>query len=201
MKTSNYILELIISGFSAIIWLGLLMLCFIKFPIETLAYLISNQHSESFLLVLAFILFPLIYILGIVFDRFVDIYLDKWFYHKYVSIYFDTKEDLLNARSHIYIMSEPIKDLFEYSKIRIRILRSWIVSSLLIALILPFTIIRQYAYFELGMNWNDIVLLIILVIFFLFNSFITFKAWVNLSKRECYLLKTQSDILKEFNEN
>lgn len=37
MKTSNYILELIISGFSAIIWLGLLMLCFIKFPIETLA--------------------------------------------------------------------------------------------------------------------------------------------------------------------
>ncbi len=202
MSQPSYHLELLIAGFGTL--LAMLIGAFAVWDMSWFPWhvMVSSDHSS---VIVAFVLLPLIYTTGIVTDRFTDLMLGRWFLPEINGRHFDTKDGYLKARTYIYVKSESLKQVFEYSRMRIRILRCWLFNSLLIgiaALIFiaspPYPAEGQpetaFCRFVCDNKWS---LAFTVVVATAFSVWISFRSWYHMTEAESRNLKFQSEYLKE----
>ena len=128
MSTTNLFVELVVIGVGVFIWLALLVFSFVGVSLE--------QISNTWLIGSAIPTLAFIYVLGIIWDRFVDNIFDRLWGDSLRREYFDHIEEYYNARRNILVNSEPLSDLLEYGRSRLRICRGWSVNALLIGICL-----------------------------------------------------------------
>ena len=166
MKTTSLFVELIIIGIGFTIWNVL-------FAITILGYeWIPNLTISNGVLV--FPVLALFYVIGIIWDRSIDYainYFDKLIQRRF----FVNSDSYHSAKDFIYSKTGSLTDLFEYTRSRMRICRSWMIDLFLIALIIPFFICQRTDLI------NQEKVAVFFVIFFLLLSLLCNYAWRNLT--------------------
>ena len=119
MKTTALFVELVIIGVGAVSALFLLLLSF--FP-----YMYQMIVGASPLLIIHAL--AIIYLVGILTDRVSD-YLMNYYIKRVETIIDSTSED---KRNILFAANGFFKEMWMYSKSRIRIVRGWILNSLLL---------------------------------------------------------------------
>jgi len=142
MNTTNYILELLISGITTFTWIALLFLALFGHHLSSL----DLQLNTSNALIIIFILAPFCYIFGTISDRVSEMIWDKISRKKLEDSADHEKRQ--EWRSLIYIHSEQLTNLFEYGKLRVRICRSWVLNGTLIFLTAPIYIYSNSFIFD-----------------------------------------------------
>jgi cbb3-type cytochrome oxidase subunit 3 len=205
MNQPSYHIELLIAGFGTI--LAFLIGAFAVWDMSWFPWEMLKSESNS--LAIALFLLPLIYSVGIVTDRFIDSLLGQWFMPDLNKKYFpEEKYGYMRARTQVYVQSESLKSVFEYSRTRIRILRGWLFNSLLIGIaalvfiISPPTPIggtpeEKFCKFVCGNQWS---LAFTVVLITIFSVAVTFHAWRTMTDGEARNLKLQSAFLDEMME-
>lgn len=128
MATTNLFVELLVIGVGAACWVGLLILT--AFGIEfTQVELLKTYPVLMSLL-------ALVYLLGIVSDRFADFIFDQFFSQPLRAKYFGQKRDYQDARRLVFSTSDRLADMHEYGRTRIRICRGWSLNAALITVCL-----------------------------------------------------------------
>ncbi len=123
MSTTALVAELLVIGVGAAIWLVLIVLTFLGFDWVEL-----EDLSKAIGLIPAV---AVVYLLGIVVDRVADKLFKPWS-DKIRLRQFSTIEAFQTARGEVYERS-PLRGLFEYSRSRLRICRSWTFNAVLSA--------------------------------------------------------------------
>lgn len=193
MNTTNYILELLISGISSFIWLFLFSLSILG--TDTLE--IVNYLDDKDRIIIAFLVLPIIYTFGVLIDRLVDNIFDKFFNLKLRKKFFENENLYREARSNIYINSVSLTNLFEYGRIRIRISRNWTFNGLLIytsSIIFLWT--STFTSLSFIGKWKYTIV----ISFILIPSIIlAYNSWKSLNKKEYSFLKIQNKIFTQKN--
>ena len=202
MKNTNYILELIIAGLGTLTWLLLLFVTFIDVNWVNILQILKKDNIAILLAVYSILLLPFVYITGIVSDRMVDEIFDKLFANKLLEKHFENKQNYTRAIARIYYMSDSLKANYDYGRMRIRICRVWAFNAFICFITVnlflhirfeEFDVLHKYISPE---DMNLWTLSLYSSAFFLVSAFIAFRAWLNLSRKECVILKTQNDFLK-----
>lgn len=126
MKTTNLFIELLVIGVGAAICL-----------IMILKLLIGLDFLESVPMNSSVLLFPITaitYVLGIIFDRLFDLITDKW--DKTIRSQHLTDEQYKDVRTILYNDSKMVQEVFDYTKNRIRIVRSWMFYFMIMAILI-----------------------------------------------------------------
>ncbi|MDX2246617.1 MAG: hypothetical protein SF052_07580 [Bacteroidia bacterium] len=187
MKSSSYIIELIVAGAGAMVWLILILFIFVGYDWISLPLI-----SEPALVI---VFSPFLYIAGVVTDRLVDNLFDRWFKENYKNPGFLGKEEYIIARTKIYTRSDSLRELIEYSKMRIRICRAWAFNSMMIMIAGDLFVLLSHSPFELwSQRWGAFAGI---TVSFLLFSFLSFRAWRSLSLKEAEYLAIQSKVLDE----
>lgn len=187
MNTTNYILELLISGITSLTWIILLYLTLLGNENVLMELDLKTTHT----LLILFILAPFSYIFGTISDRVAEIFYDAVLKRDNCDIK-KKKKKYREIRTQIYLKSEKLTDLYEYGKLRVRICRSWIFNGTLIFLVVPF-----YMYSDAS-PVDEKALQLYSTIFFeaiLLLSIIGANAVINeLNGKECDFLTVQKDL-------
>ena len=115
MKTTNLFIELLVIGVGAV-------LCIMSMLYIIYGEALMNINIEN----TAFLIFPataVTYVLGIIFDRLFDILTEH--FDKKIRIKFFDQQGYDETRILLYDKSDAVKQVFDYTKSRIRIMRSW----------------------------------------------------------------------------
>lgn len=166
MKTTSLFVEILIIGSGLFTWMALLV-----FSILGVEWL-SVDFSPNNLLFIP--LLAIFYVLGIAWDRMVDLITDIWD-KPLRKQYFSDSDTYHKAKDLVYSHSESIKDLFEYTRSRMRICRSWMIDWFIIFLIFPFFISSNNLVPE------KLLFIIVFEVLFLTFSTITFFSWRKLT--------------------
>lgn len=140
MRDYQYYLELIIAGAGALLWILILSIDVFGaewFYVELRQIL---EISDGLLFAIVFILFPFVFVSGIIMDRISDYLFDRFINIKMSKKYFQNKYEYQKAKSLIFYKSSNLKALYEYGRMRSRICRSWTVNSILILISLNYLI-------------------------------------------------------------
>lgn len=127
MNTTNLFVELVVIGVGAAVWVVLLLLSLFGYGWISFDTLLSFPALIPGL--------AIVYVLGIVIDRIADKIFERWA-TPLGSQWFKSAEEYRRARMLIYTRSDALRDLFEYSRSRLRICRGWALNSLFILLTL-----------------------------------------------------------------
>ena len=128
MNTTSLFVELVVIGVGAAIWVVLLI--FMAFGYEWVP-------SEKALSIPAAIpILAVVYVLGIVSDRMIDILFDYVWGKTFRKKHFPRTGDYHEARRKVLTRSDAMAHIIEYSRSRLRICRGWSVHSILIAITL-----------------------------------------------------------------
>lgn len=122
---TNLFVELVVIGIGTVAWICLLILSIFDFG--TLSFQLITPISAIYLIPIL----SIIYVLGIITDRFADI-LFMFFDKKIRKQIFCKGITYQETRCFLYTEGGSLKDLFEYGKSRIRICRGWAINSLLV---------------------------------------------------------------------
>ena len=185
MKSSSYIIELLVAGAGAVAWIILLVLAIFGYDWVPFNYL----KEPGIILALS----PFVYVIGVITDRLVDNLFDAFFKENYDNPLFLDKESYVLARTRIFLTSDSLRDLLEYGKARIRICRAWAFNSLLILisgdlfLLLPHSPLTQWPD-----RWAYSA---VFSLVFAISTFLSFRAWRSLSVKEAEFLKIQTKVL------
>jgi len=117
MNTANIFVELVVIGSGAAVWLGLLLATIFGFPLR--------WPEDDPGLVVAIPLLSVAYVLGVLVDRVAD-GLVGWVARRRG---FASTEEHAKARVIVYTKAPILRDLFEYSRSRLRICRGWVLNS------------------------------------------------------------------------
>jgi len=193
MNTTNYILELLISGISSFIWLFLFSLSILGTDtLDLVNYLDDNNR-----IIIAFLVLPIIYTFGVLIDRLVDNVFDKFFNLKLRKKFFKNENLYREARSNIYINSVSLTNLFEYGRIRIRISRNWTFNGLLIYISsIIFLWTSTFSNLSFIGKWKYTIVISFILIP---SIFLAYNSWKSLNKKEYNFLKIQNNIFNKRN--
>lgn len=184
MTTTHLIVELLIIGFGAVVWLVLLAASIFNYTFQNI---LPNINSA--------ILPPIIgisYVLGVIIDRIaysLFARLDRKNKDKIITS--DNWPEIYFIERHVINNSEAFKNQILYNRSRLRICRSWIINFTLIAI--TFAI---WAYKVI--NLVPIVILIFSLLC-ISLSVLTFFVWYKLSEDHYKNLKESYGYLKEGN--
>ena len=185
MKSSSYIIELLVAGAGAVAWMLLFVFAFLGydwFPMDLV-------KEAGIVLALS----PFVYVIGVITDRLVDNLFDKLFKENYHNPLFLGKEEYILARTRIYLTSDSLRDLLEYGKARTRICRAWAFNSLMIMLAGDLFLLLGHAPItEVADRWMYAA---VITVIFALSTYLSFKAWKTLSTKEAEFLKIQSKVL------
>jgi len=167
MRTTNLFVEIIVIGVGCFTWMFTLILYIIGFPEVTIPSINS-----------IFLLIPmtsLIYVLGIIWDRFTDLLtdvIDKPIKKRF----FKDKDDYHNAKDKVYSLEGSVINLFEYTRSRMRICRSWTIDFLILSIIF-------ISFFENDLIENKSIVgfNILKYWFFPILFLLTFYSWIKLT--------------------
>jgi hypothetical protein len=203
MNTSNYLIEYLVAGTLTIFWGFLLFigLAGIKW-LELISYQDLSLFKGDNLLALSIMLFPLIYVTGIVIDRFIAQIFDHFFKSETLGNIIHSYEEYNEYVTKIYLVSSELSQNYQSMHMRIRIVRTASFSSVMTIICLHIFIwnsgifnhpeilgfVFDKADFEFWQK--DIILLTtMLTIFLLVATISSFRAWRNLIETEYKLLK------------
>lgn len=196
MNTTNYVLELLISGISTLIWIGLLSVALWGDEVALNPENFNNFDKIFIGLASA----PLIYVMGIISDRLIDSLFEKVFNLRVK--YFQNLNTYREARSKVYIKSETLTNLFEYGRMRIRICRNWTVNGIFILTTALLLIWSEKASRYIENHQTRIEISIAFSLFMVLSVIASFSSWKELNKKEFRFLKIQHDIFdREANPN
>ncbi|MBK6902257.1 MAG: hypothetical protein IPH04_05395 [Saprospirales bacterium] len=125
MNTTNYTIELLIAGISTTLWLLLLSMAIWGNWLMAWLPAVGNE------LVTVLILFPFVYMIGVLGDR-LSSGLVSPLEDRIRKRYFPSEDEYKRARSITYVRHEPLIKLFEYNSVRVRICRNWCFNGVLI---------------------------------------------------------------------
>ncbi len=183
MNTTNLFVELVVIGVGAAIWVMLLVLSLFGFGWVSFDTLLSLPAIIPCLAV--------VYVLGIVLDRMADKIFEQWA-APLASQWFKSAEEYRRARTFIYTRSDALRDLFEYSRSRLRICRGWALNSFLILITLNVfvwsRVTPEDVRFKVSMFGT---------IFFLFLGMGAWRAWHRLVGNEYKRLHEQYTYLND----
>ncbi|MEL6853005.1 MAG: hypothetical protein AAFP92_31130, partial [Bacteroidota bacterium] len=108
MRSTAYVIELIIAGVGSLAWMALIV--FSIFGYEWLP--VDLVFKAGFVIIIS----PFIYVVGVVTDRLVDNLFDRRFKENPDNPDFLEKEAYIRARTKIYLASDNLRDLLEYGK-------------------------------------------------------------------------------------
>jgi hypothetical protein len=135
MNTTNLFVELVVIGVGVFIWLALLVFAF--FGVSWM------QVNNSLLISSALPALAFIYVLGIVWDRFCDTVFDRFWGKAIRDQSFDNVGEYYNDRRNIMLNSQPLSDLLEYGRSRLRICRGWAINAIMTGLCFNLFVWRQ----------------------------------------------------------
>ncbi|NND23337.1 MAG: hypothetical protein HKN86_01455 [Acidimicrobiia bacterium] len=175
MKTTNFFIELLVIGIGAVICLISIFYLIIG---DQLLHLLQKLDSPLFILPMT----AIVYVLGIVFDRLFDTIIskkDKVLRSDYI------EDDEYNVvKSSYYDDSAAVRQVFDYTKSRIRITRSWMFYFFIIFILsIIYAISSSIGYFYLV----GVVLLLL--------SWLTYFSWKKLTISFNGLLKTMYTLM------
>jgi len=177
MKTTNFFIELLVIGIGAIICL------FFTFYIilgPGLVDWLKSLDSPLFILPLT----AIVYVLGIVFDRLFDTLTGKM--DKKLRSNFINDEEYNIVKSSYYDDSAAVRQVFDYTKSRIRITRSWMFYFLFL-----FILSITYAFIA------KIDFLFVNAIFLILLAWLTYFSWKKLTISFNGLLKTMYTLMSD----
>ena len=187
-------MELVIAGAGGLVWIIILSVDVFGVSWFYFEYAALQNMSEGLLIGLLFIIFPFVFITGIIMDRISDYLFDKVINIKISKKYFDTKYEYQKAKSLIFYKSSNLKGLYEYGRMRSRVCRSWTINSLLIFLSVNYLVWMGGGIESVDMQWR----ISLFVSFLLLGStIVSFLTWRNLMKKEYRFVKMEQDILNE----
>jgi hypothetical protein len=182
MSTTNLFVELIVIGIGAAFWVVFVILSIFNYtwvPFDKLMSLPAIVPGLS-----------VIYVLGIVVDRLAD-----WVFHfRAESLclkWFRSLEEYYTARTLIYTRSESLRELFEYSRSRLRICRGWVINCILIVCGL-----NLFIWFRLSPSDGRLKLSIFGSLSLGLFALGAWHAWYGLASNEYRRLLEQSTLLK-----
>lgn len=185
MRSSSYIIELLVAGACAGSWMVLFIIAIFGYewvPIDLL-------KEAGIVLILS----PFVYAIGVIIDRLVDNLFDKYFKENFKNPVFLDKEAYITARTRIYLASDSLRDLLEYGKTRIRICRAWAFNSLMLLISADLFLLLPHCPIE---SWVDRGIIIGVVTFcFFLSTWLSFRAWKILSIKEAEFLQLQNKVL------
>jgi hypothetical protein len=125
MSTTTLFVELLVTGFGALIWVVLVVLCFVK------GGELSPLAKPSWI---ALPLIAVAYVLGVVTDRLADKVADWLGEHRFLKECFPDRSAYFRAHSEIFARSQGLAAILQYSRSRLRVCRGWAFNCPLIAL-------------------------------------------------------------------
>lgn len=184
MNTTNYILELLISGITTFTWITLLFLALFGHHLEISDLRLNTPNA----LIIIFVLAPFCYIFGTISDRISEMIWDSVFgTNSEDSVEYENRQEW---RSLIYINSEQLTGLFEYGKLRVRICRSWVFNGTLIFITAPIYIYSKASLFETySMKLYSMVFIESIILLSIIGAVLSIK---ELYRKEIRFLKRQS---------
>lgn len=187
MNTSGYIIELIIAGAGAVVWILLFTFAILGYDWVPVDFLIEPG--------VVIMLSPFVYVIGVITDRLVDSVFEKYFSENPGNPLFMSQHEYVKAITQVYMAAESLKELFEYNKRRIRICRAWSFNSLMIMFGAILLIILPHTPFTEIID-RFLAILTILIVFGI-SSYLSFRAWRSLSVKKARFLSTQCKVLDE----
>ena len=192
MKSYQYFIELLIAGAGTFIWI--LLLAVDVFGVEwfKVEYAMLQKMSDGVFFTMVLLLFPFLYVSGIITDRVSDFFFDKVANIKVAKKMMDSKEEYQLTKARIFMSSTNLRDLYEYGRMRSRICRDWTLNSILILLASNY-LIWMGNVVESGQLRISLFVSGLLIT----SSVIAFLTWRNLIRKEYRFIKLSKDLLKE----
>ena len=192
MKSYQYFIELLIAGAGTFIWI--LLLAVDVFGVEwfKVEYAMLQKMSDGVFFTMVLLLFPFLYVSGIITDRVSDFFFDKVANIKVAKKMMDSKEEYQLTKARIFMSSTNLRDLYEYGRMRSRICRDWTLNSILILLASNY-LIWMGNVVESGQLRISLFVSGLLIT----SSVIAFLTWRNLIRKEYRFIKMSKDLLKE----
>ena len=128
MSTTSLFVELVVIGIGAAIWVALLTLALFGYQ--------WIPADKAFSIPTAIPVLAVVYVLGIVSDRMIDILFDRFWGTNLRLKHFPDTQKYHEARRTVLTSSDAMSEIIEYSRSRLRICRGWAVHSFLIAIAL-----------------------------------------------------------------
>ena len=169
ISSTELLVEHIISGILAVIWI--LGLAFIIIEID-INFLKSLENHKA---LLAFIFIPIAYPLGIFIDTLADQLLQKKGKNIKKTIGLSMSKTELIHR----LKDENIRDYFTYTRFKTRVIRSSMLNFLMIAIFCSLLIFIKGT--ELGISYPKPIGLSVAIIFMLF-CIVAYLIWVNITR-------------------
>ncbi len=180
MKTTNYLIELIIAGLSTVIWVSLLILSTIDLQ-TILNYNFLNKDTPY--VTIAAITLPFVYVIGVFVDRVFDSLFDDWLLKKHKYKHIKSYNEYAASKAKLFLSSDALIDKFEYNRTKIRICRTWIFSSLLIWISMVIFMFCQNSFLSEQANLSNYAYVVITLIL-LPSGFLSYYAWKTLIDKE-----------------
>lgn len=196
MKSYQYLIELLIAGAGAFVWIIIFSIDVFGVDWFYFEYQMLQQMSDGILFALLFLLFPFLFVAGIITDRVSDYVLDKVYNIHEAKKYFKDKTDYHRTKALIFMSSTDLRDLYEYGRMRSRICRDWSLNSILI-LIASNYLIWNGSLVETGRLKISIFITTLL----LASTVISFLTWRNLIKKEYRFICMSKELLLKDKEN
>jgi len=186
MNTTNLFVELVVIGIGVFAWVGLLVIAafgYNEFALSDISYIIAALPTLA-----------LVYVLGIVWDRFADFVFKSLWDNVLKSEQYSSVSNYYDDRRIILTHSPALSELLEYGRSRLRICRGWALNALAISLSLSL-----YLVLDTEINVDSSVLIVGIVSFLVLSVGCGF-AWSNLSRSEYRKIKQQSAFLNRERE-
>jgi len=183
MSTTNLFVELLVIGVGASTWIGF-----------ALASAVGVPNADADLLKSYLFLFlglSIIYVLGVISDRFADFVFDRLFSTPIRTKHFTDKRSYQDARRLIFRTSERLADQHEYGRIRIRVARGWAVNAALMAMTWPILVSTQFA----DQSWSQPAL-VSGTISFIGLAIACWWTWSQLCETEYLKIKEHAEFLR-----
>jgi hypothetical protein len=186
MNTTDLFVELVVIGVGVVIWISVLVLTLFGY------HWVPWKNISAIIVLLPFL--ALTYMLGIIIDRLADKIFENWS-KKIRKQYFLIDSEYHVARTYTYTYAnEKIIDLFEYSRSRMRISRSWSINNLILLISAPMLIWVRFP--NLLPNLRTSILIFSIIMFGLF-TFASVFSWASLTKNEYKKLAETYNFLKQ----
>jgi hypothetical protein len=151
MSTTSLFVELVVIGSGTMAWILLLVVgCLGLDPVR-----FHGSLSPAILVVLL----PVVYLLGILSDRFADSLLSPWDKALRGQV-FDSRDEYFEDHRTLRTGSPVLAELLDYGRSRMRICRGWVLNSAFLALAWPFCIVRVLRSWQLGLAGSASALLL-----------------------------------------
>lgn len=184
MSTTNLFVELVVIGVGVLAWVVLGLLSVFGYS--------WVPSDNQLLLGSAVPILAIVYVFGIVWDRFADFVFDRLWVDDLRSPFFADRAAYYDARRTILTRSPPLSELLEYGRSRLRICRGWSLNAIFIAVALNLLIWTRFRGHENAISLSAVGTCIFVVL-----GVGSWLAWRRLESTGYRKIKDQSAFLAE----